>query len=43
MVDLSPGELFALIGSATAAIIGWGSLMVRGAMLDRRLWSTPDG
>ena len=43
MVDLSPGELFALIGSATAAIIGWGSLMVRGALLDRRLWSTPDG
>jgi len=43
MDDLSPGELFALIGSAAATILAWGVLMVRGAALDRRLWSTPEG
>jgi len=43
MVGLSAGELFALIGSATITILAWGALMVRGAALDRRLWSTSEG
>jgi hypothetical protein len=40
---MSEPEVFALIASLVVGIIGWGVLAVRGAAVDRRLWSTPDG
>ena len=40
---MSEPEVFALIASLVVGFIGWGWLATRGAMVDRRLWSTADG
>lgn len=40
---MSDAEVFALLFSLAVSFHGWGWLATRGALVDRRLWSTPDG